>query len=93
MKLYVTNIEDSYKDTIIGHLLNPGTSDLLVHIVNYWRACAVNEENWYLPIVLYCSHMMYQYYSRLGFFPIKHNEEGKYIHNEIFNNIPHFINK
>ena len=51
MKLYVTNIEDLYKDTIIGHLLNPGTSDLLVHIVNYWRACAVNEEKRVLPMV------------------------------------------
>ena len=23
--------------------------------------------------------------------PIKHNEEGKYIHNKIFNNIPHLF--
>ena len=35
--------------------------------------------------------MIHKYYSCLGIPPIKHNEEGKYIHNEIFNNIPHFI--
>ena len=35
--------------------------------------------------------MMYKYYYRLVFLPIKHNDEGKYIHNEIFNNIPHLI--
>ena len=34
---------------------------------------------------------MYKYYSRLGFIPIKHNEEVKEVHNEIFINIPHFI--
>ena len=44
-----------------------------------------------LYLVLYCSHMMYKYYSHLGFFPIKHNWEGKYIYNKVFNNIPHFI--
>ena len=61
------------------------------YIVQCWIACAVNEENQALCIVLYCSHFMYKYYSRFGFLPIKHNEKGKYIHNEIFNNIPHFI--
>ena len=35
--------------------------------------------------------MMYKYYSHLGFSQSTNNEEGKYIHNEIFNNIPHFI--
>ena len=35
--------------------------------------------------------MMYKYYSSLGFYPIKHNDEGKDIHNEMFNNIQHFI--
>ena len=33
---------------------------------------------------------MYKYYSFLGFFPTKHNEERE-LHTEIFNNIPHFI--
>ena len=42
-------------------------------------------------MVLYYSHMMYKYYYSLGFSPIKHNKEGKDIHNEIFNNILHFI--
>ena len=44
-------------------------------------------------MVLYCSGIMYKYYSCLGFLPIKHNQEGKDIHNEIFNNIPHFVKK
>ena len=34
---------------------------------------------------------MYKYYFCLGLYPIKHNEEGKYIHNKTFNNKPHFI--
>ena len=71
MKLYVSDIEKSYKDTIIGHLVNLGTEYLLLHIVQCWRECAVDEENRYINMVMYCSHMMYKYYSRLGFFPIK----------------------
>ena len=43
MKLYVSDIEESYKDTIIGNLGNSGTEDLLLQIVQCWRACAVNE--------------------------------------------------
>ena len=43
MKLYVSNIEESYKDTSIDHLLNSGKEDSLLHMVNYWRACEVNE--------------------------------------------------
>ena len=42
-------------------------------------------------MILYFSGMMYKYYFRLRFIPIIHNKEGKYIHNKIFNNIPHFI--
>ena len=87
----MSNIEESYIDTIIGHLVNSGTEYLLLHLVQCWHACAVNEENQDIPMILYYSHMMYKYYSHLGFFPIKHNEEGKDVHNEIFNNIPHFI--
>ena len=34
---------------------------------------------------------MYKYYSHLGLFPIKRTEEGKDIHNKIFNNTPHLI--
>ena len=33
MKLYVSDIEESSKDTIIRNLENSGTSDLLLHIV------------------------------------------------------------
>ena len=53
------------------------------------RACAVNEENPSLHMVLYYSHMMYKYYFRLGFFTIKKKRKEK-IHNEIINNIPQF---
>ena len=35
--------------------------------------------------------MIYKYNSCLGFIAIKNNEEVKDMHNEIFNNIPHFI--
>ena len=43
MKLYVSGIEESYKDTIIGYLVNSGTADLLLHIVQVWRVCVANE--------------------------------------------------
>ena len=72
-------------------MVNSVTADLLLQIVQCWNACAVDEEKLALHIVLYCSGIMYKYYSRNLFFPIKHNEEGKYIYNEILNNIPHFI--
>ena len=91
MKLYLCDIEESYKDTIIVHLGNAGTADLLLRILQCWCTCTVNVENSDLPMVLYFSQMMNKYYSHLGFSPIKHNEEEKYIHNQIFNNIPHFI--
>ena len=77
----MSNIEELYKDTIIGHLVNLGTSYLLLHIVKCWSACAVDEEKSDLPIVMHYSGMMYKYYYRLRFFPIKHNKEGKYIRN------------
>ena len=47
-------MEESYKDTIIGNMQNSGTSDLLLHMVQRWRSCPVNEENKDLPLVLYC---------------------------------------
>ena len=33
---------------------NLGTADLLLHVVQGWRECAVDEENLDLPMVLYC---------------------------------------
>ena len=36
-------------------------------IVQFWRKCAVDEENWALPVVLYCLSMVYKYFSCLGF--------------------------
>ena len=81
MNLYVSNIEESYKDTIICHMGNSGTEYLLLHTVQFWHACAVDEENWSLHMFLYCSHMVNKYYSRLVFVPIKRKKEGKDIHN------------
>ena len=74
MKLDVSNLEESYKDTIIGHLGNSGTSYILLHIVQCWRAYAVDKEKQSLPMIIYCSQTMYKYYSHIGFYPIKHNE-------------------
>ena len=42
MKLYVSVIEESYKVTTFGHLVNSGTAYLLLHIVQCWRACEVD---------------------------------------------------
>ena len=70
MKLYVSDIVESYKYTIIGHLGNTGTVDLLLHIVQCWCACAVDKGNCDLSIVIYCSGILYKYYSSLGFLPI-----------------------
>ena len=52
MKLYVSDIEESYKDKIIGNMGNSGTLYLLLHILYCWSVCAVNEENQALPLVL-----------------------------------------
>ena len=43
MKLYVSDIEESHKEKIIGYMGNSVTSDLLLHIVKCWSACAVGE--------------------------------------------------
>ena len=43
MKLYVSDIEESYKDTIVGNLGNSGASDLLLNLLKCWCTCAVNE--------------------------------------------------
>ena len=43
MKLYVYDIEESDKETIIGCLGYLGTADVLLHIVQCWIACEVNE--------------------------------------------------
>ena len=78
MNLYVSHIEESYKDTVIDILGNSGTSDLLLHIVTCWTSCAVNEENEGTTTVLYCSRMMYKYYDRLDFLPIKKIRKKRY---------------
>ena len=43
MKIYVSDFDKSYKDTIIGHLGNSGTVDLLLHILQFWSACALDK--------------------------------------------------
>ena len=91
MNIYASKIEESYKYTIIGRMGNSVTSYLLLHILQCWRGCEVDEKYWSLPMVLKCSHMMYKYYSGIGLPPIKQKEERKIIHNGIFNNIPNFI--
>ena len=55
------NIDESYKDTIIGHLGNSGTVYLVLQIVQCWRACAVDEDKRVLTMVLYCSGIVYKY--------------------------------
>ena len=42
MKIYMPDIEESYKYKIIGHLGNSGRADLLLYIVQCWLACEVN---------------------------------------------------
>ena len=75
VKLYVSNIEESYKERIIGNLVNSVTADSLLHKIQCWRACAVDEEKRNLPLVMYCLCMMYKFYYRLVFLLIKHNKE------------------
>ena len=60
MKLYVSDIVYSYKDTIVGNLVNSGTSYLLLHIVYSWRSWEVDKYNWYLPMVMYCLGGIYK---------------------------------
>ena len=91
MKLYVSDIEEQYKDIIIKNSLNSGTEDLLLHIVKCQSACEVDEEKQDLPMVMYCLHMNYKYYDTIGFPPIKHSEEIKYTKIEMFKNIQHLI--
>ena len=65
MNIYVSYIVESYKYSIIGHLGNSSTADLLLHILHCSSACAVDEEKLDLHMVLYSSGIMYKSYSRL----------------------------
>ena len=67
MNIYVSYIVESYKDSIIDHLEYAGTEAFLLHIVQYWCLCAVNKDNWCLPMVVYCPGMIYKYYYHPGF--------------------------
>ena len=43
MNIYVSDIVESYNDTIIGHLGNSDSVDLLLPIIQSWRAFAVDK--------------------------------------------------
>ena len=43
MNLYVSNILEYYKDTIIGHYRSSGIEELLLQIVYFWCPCAVEK--------------------------------------------------
>ena len=60
MKLYVSDIEESYRDTIIGNMVNSGTADLLLNIAQCMRACTAMEESQYIHLFLYFLHIMYK---------------------------------
>ena len=78
--MYVSEILESYKYTMIGHLVKSGTSEFLLHIVQCWSAGEVDEVdevNHAIPMVPYFSVILYKYYSCLGCIPIKDNEEVK----------------
>ena len=64
---------------------------MLLCRVHCWSASKIDKDNWSLPVILYCSAMMYKYYSFLVFILVKHNEKVKYILKEAFNNLQHFI--
>ena len=42
------------EDAIIGLGGNTGKEYLLLNIVQCWHASEVDEDNWYLSVVLYC---------------------------------------
>ena len=71
------NFVESYEDRIIDHLGNAGTSDFLIHVVQWRCACESDKDNSSIHMVIYSSGIMYEYYSHIGFLPIKHIEEGK----------------
>ena len=59
----MSDIVESYKETTIDYLENSGPEDLLLHILHCLRVCPVDKDNWVLPMVLYCSIIVYKYYS------------------------------
>ena len=52
MRIYVSDIEASYKNIIIGHMVKSDTAYLLLHIVQWCSACTVYGEKRALPMVL-----------------------------------------
>ena len=92
MNLYVSYIVESYKNTMICNLGNTDKVDLLIHTVQCWCACTVDKDYRDLPMVIKISGMMYKYYLCIGFIPIKHNKEGKEIHNK-YSAISHIKSK
>ena len=56
---------------------NLGTAYLLLHMVWCCCSCAVDEEKWYLPMVIYCPGIMFKYYYYLSFFQSNKMKKGK----------------
>ena len=54
-----------YKDSIIGNLCKSSTEAFLLHIIQCWSTYEADEENKDIPMVLYCSGILYKYYLRL----------------------------
>ena len=50
-KAHVSEIVESYKYGIIRFGGKTGNADLLLHIVQCWRACLVYDQNKALPVV------------------------------------------
>ena len=86
----MSDIEASYKDTIIGNLVNSGIAYLLLHPVQCWSACEFYEENKALSFVLYFSHDVYILFSS-RFVPYQHTMRKGETRSKILNNLPHFI--
>ena len=58
MNCYLSGIMESHKDINISNLGNSGIADLLLYIVQCWRACEVDKYNQALTLFLYYSGMM-----------------------------------
>ena len=81
----------SYKGIVIVSLKNCGTTELLMHIAQCWRACTIkNEQEQELTLVIYFNAVVYPYYYHIISFTIKHNGIESNIHKEFFS-LPHRI--
>ena len=69
----------------MSFLNNSGNTEIFLKIIQCWRACAIkNEPDQAPPMVIHQVSLMYPYYSRLVFFPIKHNSVEDQTNKEYF---------